>query len=218
MRSSDQYEIMKWLRLAEETFGAAGVSAMAEAMGLAGAGVPARKAGIDRRAPATESGTAVPACGSEKASGDWLGDDSGSGQQRWGTPLACPAMPPRAGSSWRPYAGDPTWFHCGYEGYQENRAPAPDWPAGVCFYDEGGRLVDEAHPYAGCRGTPNSYDAEDPRHWLWHDPGGIWNSGYGGAGESHRHANDRVRQIMNQQGYPPFSIGPFRAPLPGRGQ
>lgn len=115
---------------------------------------------------------------------------------------------------WRRYIGDSDFFHCGFEGYLEDRDPSPDSPIGECFYDEQGRLVDDNHPYPGCKGTPDSYGAGDVRHVLWHDPGGIWNEGGRGWVESHRHANDVVRDAMRKKGYPPYDIGAFRAPLP----
>jgi hypothetical protein len=39
-------------------------------------------------------------------------------------------------------------------------------------------LVDENHPYAGCRGTPNQYDsAQHPLDHTFSDTGGIWQAG-----------------------------------------
>ena len=95
--------------------------------------------------------------------------------------LACP---PRLTESdptppgWRPYYGDPTVFHCGFRGILEDRAPTPADPQNECFYDHSGALVDETHPYAGCRGTPNLYASErDPIRHALIDPGGIARAG-----------------------------------------
>src|SRR5262249_16160732 len=76
--------------------------------------------------------------------------------------LACPATlrgpdPP----GWKPYQGDPSVFHCGYRGILEDRRPTDDDPQNECFYDESGKLVDETHPFSGCRGTPNQYDSKE---------------------------------------------------------
>jgi hypothetical protein len=95
--------------------------------------------------------------------------------------LPCPAQlmdadPIPAG--WQAYHGDPSVFHCGFRGILENRSPTPNDPQNECFYDHSGALVDETHPYAGCRGTPNQYDsAQDPLDHAFMDTGGIWHAG-----------------------------------------
>jgi hypothetical protein len=95
--------------------------------------------------------------------------------------LACP---PRLADTaptplgWQSYHGDPSWFHCGFRGILENRTPTPNDPQNECFYDHSGNLVDENHPYAGCRGTPNQYDsAQHPVDHTFSDSGGIWQAG-----------------------------------------
>ncbi|MEA3323828.1 MAG: DUF4157 domain-containing protein [Euryarchaeota archaeon] len=96
--------------------------------------------------------------------------------------LACPTRledtdPTPAG--WQSYHGDPSVFHCGFRGILEDRNPTPDDLQNECFYDHSGALVDENHPYAGCRGTPNQYDSR--QYWgIPHatiDPGGIVRAG-----------------------------------------
>ncbi len=103
--------------------------------------------------------------------------------------VPCPgaySSPPPSG--WKPYHGDSSVFHCGFRGILEDRIPTPDDPQNECFYDFSGRLVDESHPFSGCRGTPNQYDsARDPiRHGLI-DSGGILRSGGGAFVESRVH-------------------------------
>lgn len=109
--------------------------------------------------------------------------------------------------------GDPWWFHCDYDGYPENCAASPDAPIGECFYDERGGLVDANHPYAKCGGTPDSYSAYDPRHWLWMDPGGIWNN-FGNLGESVRQRYDKTREWLRQRGHTVSPSAPPKAPFP----
>lgn len=82
-------------------------------------------------------------------------------------------------SGWKPYQGDSSVFHCGFRGILEDRAPTANDLQNECFYDHSGLLVDENHPYAGCRGTPNRYDSRlllgGPH--LAIDPGGIVRAG-----------------------------------------
>ena len=94
------------------------------------------------------------------------------------------ACPPRlrddeaTPSGWKDYHGNPAVFHCGFRGILENRAPTPTDPMNECFYDHSGTLVDESHPYAGCRGTPDQYDSADhPLDHTFSDSGGIWAAG-----------------------------------------
>lgn len=98
----------------------------------------------------------------------------------------CPSSPPRDDPSWKPYVGDSSVFHCGYEGYLANHNPTPESPMAECFYDEEGRLVDDQHPYSGCQGTANDYSADDPRH-IFIDRGGIAMQGLKAWRESNRH-------------------------------
>jgi RHS repeat-associated protein len=68
---------------------------------------------------------------------------------------------------WRPYPGDSKQYHCGFDGYLEVREDECDDSAvAECFYDCSGTLVDETHPYKGCRGTPDEYPV--PRDWWNH--------------------------------------------------
>ena len=82
-------------------------------------------------------------------------------------------------SGWKPYQGDSSVFHCGFRGLLEDRTPTADDMQNECFYDHAGSLVDENHPYAGCRGTPNRYDSRllggVPHATI--DPGGIVRAG-----------------------------------------
>lgn len=81
-------------------------------------------------------------------------------------------------SGWQAYHGDSTWFHCGFLGILEDRSPTPGDPQNECFYDHSGALVDENHPFAGCRGTPNEFDSsEHPLDHTFRDSGGIWQAG-----------------------------------------
>ena len=95
-----------------------------------------------------------------------------------------PACPAQLGdndpvpSGWQAYHGNTSWFHCGFRVILEDRSPTPDDPQQECAYDHSGRLVDENHPYAGCRGTPNQYDsAQHPLDHTFRDSGGIWQAG-----------------------------------------
>lgn len=82
-------------------------------------------------------------------------------------------------AGWKPYHGDSSVFHCGFRGILELRAPTADDPMNECFYDHSGALVDEHHPYAGCRGTPDQYDsARDPIRHATIDSGGIARAGF----------------------------------------
>jgi len=216
-RMNEREEAAKWLRLGHETYGPAGARAVARAMGLS----------IDDIGPAAEKlgSQWMTAAGGDTISADDTEPDlpfhRGPPRSiRRRPPAACATVPPRGVSGWRSYndTGDPAIFHCGFEGYLEDHAPAADWPVAECFYDERGRLVDESHPYAGCRGTADSYPASD---WFGHavlDPGGILRAGIPAYLESLRHAGDEAirkrRELLRAKGYPPYGAGPFRAPLP----
>ena len=60
---------------------------------------------------------------------------------------------------WRLYPGPTSVFHCGFRTILENRTPTRDDPMNECVYDHSGVLVDDTHPFAGCRGTPDQYDS-----------------------------------------------------------
>lgn len=95
-------------------------------------------------------------------------------------------------SGWKPYHGNSCIFHCCFRGILENRRPNPSNPQNECFYDNRGILVNEAHKYAGCRGTPNQYDsASNPIKHAVVDRGGIVRSGVGAFFTSVRHAFER---------------------------
>ena len=111
----------------------------------------------------------------------------------------CPVVKPNPGSctscsdsKWRKYGGDSTVFHCGFDGYLENRIPGEndnDAPTNECFYDRAGALVTKSHEYGGCRGTPDYYpfyndgtEADNARA-KWH--GSVDSGGPFGPSESH---------------------------------
>ena len=111
---------------------------------------------------------------------------SGMGQGLVQRMAPCPATyPETVPTGWKKYYGDSCYFHCCYRGILEDRKPADGDPQNECFYDTGGALVTETHPFAGCRGTPNSYDSESQtgRHATI-DPGGVVRSGPGAFVES----------------------------------
>jgi hypothetical protein len=127
--------------------------ALANASGGDPAGLRALQADLDRRAAAQTSMTACP------ATLDQMGTSPG----------------------WKDYTGDPGVFHCGFEGFIEDRPPNEDL-LNECFYDEGGALVDRSHEWNGCGGTPDAYDASqgwtDKLLHTFADPGGIvWSGG-----------------------------------------
>lgn len=164
-------EDAKWLNLALETYGLAGATEMARALGLPMARSKARKRG----------GMPEP-----------KGHD---GEQAWREPVRMPAMCPQrkpiGDSRWKSYDGVPSVFHCGYEGFLENRRPSRSQPLAECFYDEQGLLVDQNHPYAGCSGTPDQYPADDLRHTT-EDEGGVVEEGWDSFWESRRRDFDRL--------------------------
>ena len=92
---------------------------------------------------------------------------------------ACPSRwPDPIPTGWQLYHGPTGVFHCGFRVILENRVPTPDDPQNECAYDHSGALVDEHHPYAGCRGTPNQYDSKDsPFSHTVRDSGGIVHAG-----------------------------------------
>jgi hypothetical protein len=96
-------------------------------------------------------------------------------------------------SGWKPYYGDACVFHCCYRGILENRKPSQTDPMNECFYDEEGTLVDDKHPFSGCKGTPDYFDSKT-QTWdhIWNDPGGIWHSGGKAFWESRGHPGKPV--------------------------
>ena len=94
----------------------------------------------------------------------------------FGLTAQCPASPPISNRNWIPYHGDSSWFHCGFNGYLENRKPTYDNPQGECFYDKNGNLVDQNHPSSGAGGSSNQYDSKDNPflHTVWDDGGIVW--------------------------------------------
>lgn len=130
--------------------------------------------------------------------------------------LNCPKSAPTAcstckvgSSKWRVYGGDSPeksiLFHCGFDGYLENRVPNNNNPAPTneCFYDDDGNLVTESHEYGGCRGTPDYYpffgtgDLTDKERKGPHtdiDSGGQ-------AGPSRTHANIGIEAAVESAKY-----------------
>ncbi|WP_433271521.1 hypothetical protein ACQPZF_12615 [Actinosynnema sp. CS-041913] len=118
-----------------------------------------------------------------------------------------PRHPGSAPPGWKAYFGDSSWFHCGYRGILEDRKPTTGDPQNECFYDHGGILVDENHPHAGCRGTPNQYDSSTSTlGHIFLDRGGILRSGWGAFWASRGHdlstAANPVRCAAACQGVP----------------
>ena len=137
--------------------------------------------------------------------------------QQGGNPTVIQRMAPCPGSlsgappaGWQPYHGDSSVFHCGYRGILEDRSPTPGDPQNECFYDGSGRLVDETHPFSGCRGTPNQYDsAEHPLLHALIDSGGIVRAGLPALVETGMHAGSEwvgrlEREILKLYGVPGF--------------
>jgi len=101
--------------------------------------------------------------------------DTGQDEIKFDEMLECPTEinPDETPDGFVPYFGRAEVFHCGYEGYKEDRSPTLGSPQNECFYDNG-ILVDENHEYSGCAGSPNYYDSEtDKWNHFWNDPGGI---------------------------------------------
>jgi hypothetical protein len=180
-------EARKWLKLGYETFGPGGALAVANAMGMS--------IGETEPTPQSRRFRWTTIKSSDKASPDPSElqppihrGPPGSAPHRMSKPSTeCPKRPPRGISGWRSYkdTGNPDWFHCGFEGYLEDRVPTPERPVAECFYDERERLVDETHPYSGCKGPADSYPASDWQDHVFKDPGAsgsrvgprIWNHG-----------------------------------------
>jgi len=56
--------------------------------------------------------------------------------------------------------------------------------------------VNENHPYAGCRGTPDQYTADDWWDHTFNDSGGIWEAGGPAAKESIRKKADDLSNAI----------------------
>jgi len=70
-----------------------------------------------------------------------------------GLTATCPPTPPCPNDpNWRPYPHSTVYFHCGFWTVLENRPATPNDPVAECVYDKG-HLVDDNHPYYGCKGT-----------------------------------------------------------------
>lgn len=193
MNTSD--EAMKWLKLGYETYGPAGARAMARAMGLRIDEMPTTTRGRSQNWTATQGGVTLIA---DEDSGQLPIHRGPPKYQVPRPPAACPKNPPHGAAGWHSYVGDPDVFHCGFEGYLEDRQPSPDHPVAECFYDERGQLVDGGHPYPGCKGTPDSYPASD---WFGHtflDPGGIVAEGWDALWESQRYFEDQERRLQEK--------------------
>lgn len=212
-------EARKWLMLGYETYGPEGLRAMARAMGLQPGSSQHATPGNADGLTATHSSDTLQTDDQSQLPVH-RGPPKPAPRRAPKPPAQCPQPPPRAAQGWRPYSetGNPDWFHCGYDGYLEDREPSPEHPVAECFYDEYGRLVDEGHPYAGCKGTSDSYAATDVWDHTVNDPGGIWAEGWPAYLESRRHAGDEARrknrELLRKHGCPPNSVGPFRAPFP----
>jgi hypothetical protein len=112
--------------------------------------------------------------------------------------------PPRLADSdptppgWRTYPNSTGWFHCGFRTILENRDPRPDDPMNECVYDHLGTLVDDSHPYAGCKGTPDQYDSRTQKwNHFWHDSGGIWHQGWRAFWASREHDMEKPLPIAD---------------------
>jgi RHS repeat-associated protein len=97
--------------------------------------------------------------------------------------LRCPANEPVGSPDWRKYWGGSlgqTAFHCGGNGYLENRDAQPGVPINECIYDKNTRqLISSTGPLAECAGTPDQYDENDQWDHTFHDSGGPSNHFWG---------------------------------------
>lgn len=77
-------------------------------------------------------------------------------------PACPPSRPQSVPGGWVVYPGYSSVFHCGYFGIVQAVCPDPKGPGqNECFYDGEDKLVDDDHPYSGCKGTPNQYENSD---------------------------------------------------------
>ena len=112
-----------------------------------------------------------------------------------GLTATCPASPPVNKKGWKPYVGNPWFFHCGYDTYLEDRIPTPDDPIVECVYDDDKKPVDDNHKYPGCKGTPDQYPATKPWDHTWKDSGGIWSCGWDAFKDSRRKDWDDIKKL-----------------------
>lgn len=126
----------------------------------------------------------------------------------WGLTATCPLTQAEADSKpkeWKKYSSGNVvtrsfkrlgekLFHCGYCCYLENREVEDicvDDPIAECCYDESGILVDENHPYSGCKGSDDQWPADKfPVEHTLFDKGGIRHEGGRAFRESMRHWRD----------------------------
>lgn len=111
---------------------------------------------------------------------------------------ACPKMPSRNNLDWKPYSGDSSVIHCGYEGFLEaNIIPSCQRKMNECFYDEKGILVDKNHKYTKCGGTPVAFDSgASTLGAILHstvNPGGILFEGISALKESQRYKKEQEK-------------------------
>ena len=206
-------EVRKWLRLGYETYGPGGFRAIASAMGLPTGKFDITSPGNGHDVVTTKE--SIPVGGGSRLYDVVRSDRLRPQRSAQSVATTCPNRPPRGSSGWRSYneSGDPDVFHCGFEGYLENREPTPERPAAECFYDEWGHLVDDQHQYAECRGTPNQYGADQWGH-IWPDEGGVIKN-LDSLLESRRHSSDWSRDFLRHAPRRDLkSLRPFRAPLP----
>ena len=136
----------------------------------------------------------------------YVGNDPVDLVDPWGLTLDSPSAPPRKNPSWYRYpkrSGE-IIFHCGYECYLEKRNPEDidnaqcvNDPIGESCYDENEQLVDDTHPYSGCKGTPDYWPASyfPVEHTIF-DKGGPRYEGWRGFTESNRHSRDQLPTIV----------------------
>ena len=136
---------------------------------------------------------------------------------RAGRMQRCPSSAPKACTScgendkWREYVGDSTVYHCGFDGYLENRIPNKQNPAPIneCFCDHSGNLVDEGHIDYGCRGTPDYYPSFGGVVSIWNHfkldaggpPGPSSSKLYEDISEESKKATQRFYQRNPKQKY-----------------
>ncbi len=122
------------------------------------------------------------------------------------SPVSMRPCPARLGpddptpDGWQDYHGNSSVFHCGYRGILEDVVPGDGRLQNECFYDEEGHLVDEAHPYADCGGSPNEFDSsENPWEHTFEDEGGIWERGWDAFWEARGRDMDQSGEWLEQQ-------------------
>src|SRR5919109_1190867 len=108
-------ESAKWLTLAFETYGRDGAIEMAQALGLPISGAARKRVGAP--GPGWQQ--------TKRSTEAW--------REPVRMPAMCPARKPTGDPRWKPYEGWPWLFHCGYEGFLENRRPSQSQPIAECF-------------------------------------------------------------------------------------